>query len=113
MPTTFKRAEILGAARTTRTGDFFIIQDETFFSINKFTFDQFAAGNYESITFEESGMMPVTNDANGNPRPVLKATKISAINEGARALKLAEIDTARLELEVKKIKKESKDLGEL
>lgn len=107
---TFKKAEILGAARTTRTGDFFIIQDDTFFSINKFTFDQFVAGNYDSITFEESGLMPLTKNTDGTDRPQLKATKITNITESARAAKVSAIDEAKLDLELKKVNKEMNSL---
>lgn len=107
---TFKKVEILGAARTTRTGDYFIIQDETFYSINKFTFEQFKDGNYESITFEENGMMPQVMDANNQPRPPLKASKITNIVESARAAKVSAIDTAKLDLELKKVQKEMTSL---
>lgn len=108
----FSKVVVLSTFRSTRTGDFFTIQDGTFYSMNAYTFNQFAAGNYDSITYDVNGELPPTNDAAGNPRPVLKNTIVKSIVESGRAKKLSDIDTAKLDLEVKKIRKESKDLGD-
>ena len=111
---TFNTTAVLATFRTTRNGDFFAIQDGAIFSLNKYTFDQFAVGNYTSITYEVTDQdLPASNDANGNPRPPLKQTVVKEVATSERTNKLKEIDDAQLDYQLKDIKKKTKDLGDV
>lgn len=113
----FTAQQILHGFRDMSNGGKFFIQDQTFFSINSYTFKQCEDGMISSITFKENGLMPPSKDANGNDRPETKATVIETVESTELAARITGVRTKRVENEELSLKidgaKLTKQLKEL
>ncbi len=102
----FTKTTVLSSFRAMKSGGHFAIQDKKFFSINDYTFNQFAQGNYDSIEFIDDGVM-APNPAFPDREPLGQTrVKEGGIIETTRAKKLSDIDEAKLDVELKKVKNE-------
>lgn len=102
--------DVLASFRDMRNGGLFAIQDGTFFSINRYMFEQVKDGAIESITFKQEGMMPASNDANNNPRPDTNASVIIAVKLSKTGERIVNIRDLKLQVEEKKVQKELKEI---
>ena len=102
----FTAVQVLHGFRDMRTGGKFLLEDGTFYSVSSYTFQECADGKVDKIIFVENGMMPASNDANGNPRPDTKATAIKDVIYNSYGNRLTNLRDLKLQVEEKKVQKE-------